>query len=58
MLFRSVTQRVLAAAYDALGDTASAAAAVADAEAVGGALDAAAGEQLRQVLLLGRVSAP
>src|SRR5207237_168466 len=49
-------QRVVAAAYDALGDTAAAAAAVAEAEAIGGALDAAAGEQLRQILLLARVT--
>ena len=51
-----MTQRVVAAAYDALGDTAAAAAAVAEAEAIGGALDAAAGEQLRQILLLARVT--
>ena len=52
----AVTQRVVAAAYDALGDTAAAAAAVAEAEAIGGALDTAAGEQLRQILLLARVT--
>ena len=54
----AVTQRVVAAAYDALGDTAAAAAAVAEAEAIGGALDTAAGEQLRQILLLARVTSP
>ncbi|OLB81117.1 MAG: hypothetical protein AUI14_04445 [Actinobacteria bacterium 13_2_20CM_2_71_6] len=45
-----VTLRVLAAAYDALGDNASAAAAAAEA----GTLDEYAAEQLRQALLLAR----
>jgi predicted Zn-dependent protease len=50
----AVTQRVLAAAYDTLGDGVAAAAATADAEALAGPLDEPAAEQLRQVLLLTR----
>jgi len=50
----AVTQRVLAAAYDTLGNGVAAAAATADAEALGGPLDEPAAEQLRQALLLTR----
>ncbi len=52
----AVTQRVLAAAYDALGDTVSAAAAAAEAETIAGPLDVHSAEQLRLVLLLARVT--
>jgi hypothetical protein len=49
-----VTQRVLAAAYDAIGEHALAAGAGAEAESLAGPLDEHAGEQLRQILLLTR----
>jgi len=50
----AVTQRVLAAAYDTLGNGVAAASATADAEALAGPLDEQAAEQLRQVLSLTR----